>query len=118
MRRLMAALAVVVAVGACGSGDAKSANVDMRLIALRPERLSVKAATRVTWHQHDAGVHTVTSGVVHDGSAGVTTEPDRRFDSGPIATGKSFAFTFAATGTYPYFCAVHPATMRGVITVT
>ena len=89
----------------------------MRLIALRPEKITVAPGTRVTWHQRDAGVHTVTSGVVEEAAGGVADKPDGRFDSGEIATGKSFEFTFADAGTYPYFCAVHPATMRGVVTV-
>ena len=39
------------------------------------------------------------------------------FDSGNIATGKTFSFTFKDAGTYPFFCALHPATMRGEIRV-
>ena len=118
MRRLAIAL-LALGLGACGGDgdDAKSASVEMKLIALRPERLTVPPGTRVTWQQRDAGVHTVTSGVVEDAAGGVDAKPDGRFDSGEIATGKSFAFTFADAGTYPYFCAIHPATMRGAVTV-
>ena len=89
----------------------------MELVAFKPSELDVPAGTTVTWTQKDPGAHTVTSGVVEPGAAGVTTRPDSTFDSGEIASGKSFAFTFDEPGTYPYFCALHPATMRGEIRV-
>jgi plastocyanin len=117
MRRIVLAALVALAAGACSREDATAISIDMKLIALRPEKLTVTAGTTVNWHQRDAGVHTVTSGLVEDGAAGVTTRPDGRFDSEAIETGKTFSFTFADAGTYPYFCAIHPATMRGVVTV-
>jgi plastocyanin len=92
--------------------------VEMRLIAFKPEKLEVPAGTTVTWKQADAGFHTVTSGTVAQGSSGVTEMPDGRFDSGQLATDATFTFSFDDPGSYPYFCAVHPATMRGEVTVT
>ena len=100
------------------SGAAPANEVVMRLIAYRPEKLTVPAGTTVTWKQTDAGFHTVTSGTVAQGAGDVTTSPDGRFDSGQIATDASFEFTFAEAGSFTYFCAVHPATMRGEVTVT
>ncbi len=90
----------------------------MRLIALRPEALLVPRGTTVTWKQMDAGTHTVTSGTVIQGTGGVTTAPDGRFDSGNLVTGATFKFTFNEPGKFTYFCAVHPATMRGEVEVT
>lgn len=101
--------------GAAGPGPNE---VTMRLIAFSPAALSVPAGTTVTWRQTDAGFHTVTSGGVAQGSAGVTAEPDGTFDSGRIAKGDTFEFTFQDPGTYPYYCAIHPATMRAEIAVT
>jgi plastocyanin len=126
--RAAAAVAATVAVallGACGGGGdgaapakAKAgAAVEMRLIAFRPASVTVKPGTAVTWTQHDAGVHTVTSGTVEQGAADVTVHPDGRFDSKELATGKTFSFTFDAPGTYTYFCNIHPATMRGDVQV-
>jgi plastocyanin len=89
----------------------------MRLIAFKPAALTVDAGTTVTWVQTDAGAHTVTSGTVQQGGAGVTEMPDGRFDSGEIATGETYEFTFDKPGTYAYFCAIHPATMRGEVRV-
>lgn len=91
--------------------------VQIKLIAYRPAKLSVATGTTVTWTQMDPGVHTVTSGTVTQGAAGVSVKPDGTFDSGELPTGKKFTHTFAATGTYTYFCQIHPATMRGEITV-
>jgi plastocyanin len=113
---------------ACGgggdSGAAKSdappaepTTVTMKLVAYQPEKLTVDAGTKVTWKQTDPGAHTVTSGTVEQGGAGVTQQPDDRFDSGNIATGDTYEFTFDEAGAYPYFCRLHPATMRGEIQV-
>ena len=115
---------MAVSTTSCGS-DTPDANVaapaantvTMRLIALKPDTLTVEAGATVTWEQKDAGAHTVTSGTVEQGGAGVTEMPDGRFDSGEIATGDTYQFTFDEPGTYPYFCAIHPATMRGEVRV-
>ncbi len=90
----------------------------MRLIAYRPANLTVTPGTTVTWSQKDAGEHTVTSGTIVQGGAGVTEKPDGKFDSGDIATGGTYKFKFDEAGTYPYFCEIHPATMRGEVTVS
>jgi len=96
---------------------AKPNQVQIKLIAYRPAALTVTAGTTVTWKQTDPGFHTITSGTVAQGSSGVTPQPDGKFASGQLATGKTFSHTFIAPGTYPYFCEIHPATMRGTITV-
>jgi plastocyanin len=106
-----------------GRGDeeafAPAANaVTMQLIVFKPETLTVAPGATVTWTQSDPGVHTVTSGAVEQGGGGVSTVPDGRFDSGELATGETFTFTFDQPGTYSYFCAVHPATMRGEVRVS
>jgi plastocyanin len=118
-------LLAAVTTAACG-GDAKETakaapadnTVTMRLIAFRPDKLTVTAGTTVTWSQKDAGVHTVTSGTVLQGGGGVTEQPDGKFASEQIATGDTFTFKFDEAGTYPYFCEIHPATMRGEVRVS
>jgi plastocyanin len=132
-RRGFPALAVLaLALAGCGGGDnentsggkaetngpAAANQVVMRLIAFRPGSLTVPDGTTVTWNQKDAGFHTVTSGTVTQGTGDVTTAPDGRFDSGNLPTDATFKFTFAEAGSFPYFCAVHPATMRGEVQVT
>ena len=130
-RRSLAGLALVSTLGiiaACGDttggsdrtaapSSSASNTVTMRLIAFKPGDLTVDTGTTVTWKQTDAGAHTVTSGTVAQGAAGVTEEPDGTFDSGEITQGDTFELTFDEPGTYPYFCTIHPATMRGEITV-
>lgn len=125
MFAVVAAAGILAACGDTGGGSdgtaapstAPSNTVTMRLIAFKPGDLTVEAGTAVTWKQTDAGAHTVTSGTVAQGRAGVTEEPDGTFDSGEIAKGDTFEFTFEEPGTYPYFCSIHPATMRGEIRV-
>ncbi len=54
-----------------------------------------------------------------------TTSDNGLWDSGPLAPGQSFTFTFNMVGlrlfsgsiTDTYYCAIHPSTMRGSITV-
>lgn len=127
-RRGLAAVAVALGLvfAGCGGGDggtaatadAESNAVTLKLIAFKPDRLTVKAGTTVTWKNEDGTEHSVTSGTVNQGSSGVTPAPDGTFDSGLFGQSKSFTFTFQTPGTYAYFCTLHPATMRGEITVT
>lgn len=123
MAMSLAGLALVAA--ACGGGGEDGAaasagagqTVTLKLIAFTPERLSVARGTAVTWKNEDASVHTVTSGTVSPSTGGVTTAVDNRFESGSVTQNAAFTFTFTAPGTYSYFCRIHPATMRGEITV-
>src|SRR4051794_196532 len=71
---------------AAASGD----TVNIKLIAYKPAKLTVTAGTTVSWKQMDPGVHTVTSGTVTQDGGTATIHPDGAFDSGEIATGKSF----------------------------
>ncbi len=134
-RAVLAAVGVslmLLASVACGSGatetpsaqrqddvtvQAAGDEVVMRLIAYRPETLSVSRGTTVTWRQQDAGFHTVTSGTVSESEGDVETKPDATFGSGRLEKGKTFVFTFDDAGTYPYFCEIHPATMQAKVTV-
>lgn len=130
-RQIAAVLVLAVVLAACGgdddatpsaaddasSSEATATEVTIELVAFSPEQLEVDAGATVIWSNEDPGAHTVTSGAVEQGTAGVTTSPDGRFDSGNIAGGDSFEQRFDEAGTYEYFCALHPATMRGVINV-
>jgi plastocyanin len=93
--------------------------VSIHLVAFDPARLEVAAGTTVTWTQTDEGsIHTVTSGTVETDATGATTaDADARFDSGQLTHGERFSFTFSEPGTYPYFCVIHQATMRGEVSV-
>ncbi len=92
--------------------------VTIELIAFKPASLTVHSGDTVIWNQLDPGFHTITSGTVEQGGAGVTQHPDGKFDSGRVGTGGTYEFTFAEPGIYPYYCQIHPATMRAEIQVT
>ena len=68
-----------------------------------PARATVLLGTTVTWRNGDSTSHTVTA----DGDA---------FDSGYVAAGGSFSFTFERPGHYAYHCVIHKF-MRGVVDV-
>lgn len=99
------------------NASGNDAEVTIKLLAFKPERLSVAVGATVTWSQEDPGTHTVTSGTVEQGAVEITEMPDGKFDAGEIAKGDTFAFTFEQAGTYSYFCELHPATMRGEVRV-
>lgn len=98
------------------SGDGRT--VTIKLIAFSPTRIEVPAGGTVTWRHDDVATHTVTSGRVAQAGGTATAKPDDTFDSGNLSKGQKFQFTFAEPGEFPFFCAVHPATMTGVIAVT
>lgn len=54
----------------------------------------------VTWTNNDASVHTVTSTTVPAGAS--------PFDSGLLAQGGTFTYTFVTPGVYDYHCTIHP----------
>lgn len=92
--------------------------ITLKLIAFKPANLQTTAGSTVTWRQDDVASHTVTSGRVEQTGGTATAKPDGRFDSGTISKGQTFQFSFAEAGEYPFYCAIHPATMTGVVTVT
>jgi plastocyanin len=63
----------------------------------------VRVGAALTWTNADDRIHTVTA-------------RDGNFDSGIVAVGDTFAWTFEAAGSYPYLCTIHPD-MTGTITV-
>lgn len=67
-----------------------------------PAKLTIRVGTTVTWKNMSSTPHTVTS---DDGTT---------FDSGTLAVGGIFHFTFKTAGTFSYHCNIHPY-MRSVI---
>jgi nitrite reductase (NO-forming) len=66
--------------------------------------LMIAVGTTVTWTNNDPGmIHTVTA-------------TDGTFDSGMLAEGQTFTYTFDTPGTFEYFCSPHPW-MRARVTV-
>ena len=102
---------------AVSGGPAASGGPAISIIqtTFQPADLTISAGQTVTWTvtQAIAASHSVTSGLSTDAKPGTV------FDSGIKLRneGDTFSFTFATAGTFPYFCAVHPDTMHGTITV-
>jgi plastocyanin len=120
-RRLVAGVGILALAGVACGGDGDDANggtITIKLIAFSPTRIEVPAGGTVTWRHDDVATHTVTSGRVEQAGGTATAKPDGTFDSGNISKGQNFQFSFTEPGEFPFFCAVHPATMTGVIAVT
>ncbi|HEV8624482.1 MAG TPA: plastocyanin/azurin family copper-binding protein [Acidimicrobiia bacterium] len=60
-----------------------------------PAELTAKVGQVVKWKNEGAEAHTVTA-------------EDKSFDSGSMAPGAEFQFTFSKPGTYSYSCTPHP----------
>ncbi len=82
--------------------------VIMQNNAYTPQTLTVPVGTSVTWTNRDTYPHTVTSGT--------RGNPTGLFDSGNINENGTYTYTFQETGTYPYYCTLHPG-MDGTIIV-
>jgi plastocyanin len=99
---LLAALILFV-LGSIEMARAATHTVTIADFAFSPPMLTITAGDTVTWTNEDPVVHTATS----------TTGA---FDSGDLAQGASFSFTFTTPGTYAYVCTPHPE-MTGQIVV-
>ena len=71
--------------------------------AFDPADLTVKVGQTVTWTNNDPFAHRLV------GDKG-------EFDSGTMAGGATFSFTFKSTGTFTYHCTIHPS-MTGTVIV-
>ena len=66
-----------------------------------PASVTINVGDTVEWVNSDTAAHTVTSGTLTEGPTG-------EFDSSLILGNATFAFTFEESGSYDYFCLVHP----------
>lgn len=92
--------------GSGGSTGAPSTSVVQATIkSYTLPNLTVAVGTTITWTQTETEGHTVTSA-----TAGL-------WDSGGLDKGKTFSYTFAKAGVYPYKCLFH-SSMTATVTVT
>jgi plastocyanin len=84
--------------------SAVSPEVTIKGFAFTPGTLTIKVGTTVKWTNQDSVAHTVTS------DTGL-------FDSGDLAAGDTFSYTFTQAGTFAYHCTMHPS-MTATIVVT
>jgi plastocyanin len=67
-----------------------------------PKDLTVAVGTTVKWVNHDDIPHNV-------------VEKNKTFRSKALDTDDSFTYTFAAAGTFDYFCGLHPHMVGQII---
>jgi len=72
--------------------------------AYTPDEVDVAVGTAVTWKNTDSVAHTSTS-----------TSNVNGWDSGIVAPGGQFSFTFQTAGTFRYHCAIHPGMVGTVV---
>jgi plastocyanin len=109
--RCLAAITIVGSLLMAGSAinmanaqpTAAAAEVKIDNFSFGPGALTVAAGTTVTWTNHDDIPHTVVS-------------TDGVFKSKVMDTDEKFSYTFAKTGTFNYFCSIHPK-MTGKVVV-
>jgi plastocyanin len=107
-RRLIVAMGAFAGMLVVGSsvpaaappGEAPS--IEIRQHQYRPSALTVEVGSTVTWVNHDEDIHTVTSS-------------DEVFTSRGIDTDETFSHTFTKSGTYQYFCRLHPLMTATII---
>ena len=105
--------ALLLGISACGSSSdttseavtvsGNTAQIKMQNTKFSPDDLTVDKGATVTWSNEDSTTHTVTAG-------------NGAFNSGNLAPGKNFGYTFNETGTFDYSCTIHPG-MKGKVTV-
>jgi len=83
------------------AGEGKIVDVSISNFAFTPASVTVSAGDTVRWTNQDSTTHTV------KGSS---------FESGQLAQGDTYEFTFTEPGVYDYACSIHPS-MKGTVTV-
>jgi plastocyanin len=106
MKKILSLFVFASLLTACGEAApvvpvAPDETISIEDSSFMPKAMTVKVGDTVQWTNVDDTEHTVTS------------EP---FDSGSLAQGGTFSYTFDKAGTFDYACTVHPS-MSGTINV-
>lgn len=73
----------------------------------KPDKITIKKGTTVTWTNNDSAGHDITP-----------ENPSDAFKASKLLKkGESYSFKFETPGTYNYYCSPHPY-MKGVVEVT
>jgi plastocyanin len=85
--------------------DSKAAPVEVKIdnFSFTPATITVPSGTTVRWTNRDDIPHTVVS-------------DDQKFESKALDTDDQYSYTFTKSGTYGYFCSIHPK-MTGKVVV-
>ena len=89
---------------AAGMTPALAADADVVIdnFAFVPATVTIAAGEAVTWTNHDDTPHQVLAS-------------DKSFRSPGLDTGEHYRLVFAKTGTYGYYCSLHPYMVGTVI---
>jgi len=107
-RRLVTVgIAVLIGLAGCG-GPVNNAQQEPNTVVIdrfsfKPQTLSVKVGTSVTWRNDEAEIHTVVA-------------RNRSFNSPKLDLYDTYRFTFNVPGRYEYVCSTH-GFMTGVVVV-
>jgi plastocyanin len=85
-----------------------------------PAQVTIRAGEQVEWRNETAHAHTVTANPERAANPAHVILPEgaEPFDSGEIAPGASFSYTFDVPGTYIYVCGPHEEQgMMGIVVV-
>jgi amicyanin len=109
---ILAVVALTVLVSGCTQsnespntgGNQAENSVNIRNFAFSPSQINIKVGDTITWTNSDTAPHTVTS------------DSGSELDSPTISVGQTYSHTFANTGTFDYYCTIHPS-MKGKVVV-
>jgi plastocyanin len=120
---LVGGVVAVLALGACGKDDKKDqgakppasaqgsgplsgdAPVDIVNFEFKPQTITVKPGTKVTWTNQDTAIHDIKD------TSSLATPVAKE-----MSKGDTFAITYAAPGSYSYICGIHTY-MKGSVEV-
>jgi plastocyanin len=100
---LLGTSTIRMALAADSSAPSSALQVQIDNFSFTPQDIKVKAGTPITWTNRDDIPHTVVS-------------TDQVFKSKALDTDDKFTTTLTKSGTYTYFCSIHPK-MTGKIIV-
>jgi plastocyanin len=90
---------------AAASGDKAGSGAAIKIdnFSFGPAAVTVPVGTTVTWTNNDDVPHVVTS------------DDNKMFKSKALDTDDHFSFTFTKSGTYNYYCAIHPKMVAKIV---
>lgn len=105
-------IALITLLAACSGSDAGTDST----VAEAPAEADITIADFAFSGASSVNVGDTVTVTNEDTLAHTWTEVDGGFDSGNLAQGESFEFTFDEAGEYEFICSIHPE-MEGTITV-